>query len=148
MNFTKTNSMLVSIAIIASISIIGCNSPSQKVENADANVIQAENDLAQAQDEYADEVANFKIETDEKITINEKTISDIKERMQIEKASNTAEYKTLISELEQKNSDMKKRMVDYKEDGNDKWQSFKSEFNHDMDELGNSLNDFFVNNKK
>jgi len=36
----------------------------------------------------------------------------------------------------------------YKNDADSDWQSFKREFNHDMDELGHSLKDFTVDNKK
>ena len=37
---------------------------------------------------------------------------------------------------------MKKRMDDYKADGKDKWEIFKAEFSHDMDDLGKSIKDF------
>ena len=59
-----------------------------------------------------------------------------------------AEYKEKIAKLEQKNTDMKKRMNDYKSDSQEQWESFQREFNHDMDELGNSLKDLTKNNTK
>jgi hypothetical protein len=39
-------------------------------------------------------------------------------------------------------------MDTYKNDANSNWQSFKREFKHDTDELGQALKDFTVNNKK
>jgi hypothetical protein len=39
-------------------------------------------------------------------------------------------------------------MKAYKNDADSDWQSFKREFNHDMDELGNAFNNLTVNNKK
>lgn len=59
-----------------------------------------------------------------------------------------ASYEKQIAVLEEKNSEMKIRMSEYKEDGGEKWQSFKIEFNHDMDELGKSLKDFTVDNER
>ena len=57
-------------------------------------------------------------------------------------------HEKAVKELEEKNESMKTKMKDYKEEGKDKWESFKREFNHDMDELGRALKDFGVDNKK
>ncbi|MFN0047523.1 MAG: hypothetical protein ACKVOU_00200 [Cytophagales bacterium] len=43
---------------------------------------------------------------------------------------------------------MKKKMDDYKEDGKENWEKFKTEFNHDMDEIGNAFKDLTVKNVK
>ena len=53
-----------------------------------------------------------------------------------------------IDELEQKNSELKKRLDDYKADGKEKWEKFKAEFSHDMDELGKAFKDLTVKNVK
>ena len=50
--------------------------------------------------------------------------------------------------LEQKNTELKKILSDYKDEGQDKWTSFKNEFNHDMDELGKAFKDLTVKNLK
>ena len=39
-------------------------------------------------------------------------------------------------------------MEDYKADSKENWESFKTEFNHDMDELGNAFRDLTIDNKK
>ncbi len=148
--FKKTTNSIIAFSVMITATIFtSCNSPAEKVETAKDNVTEAEHDLTKAQDDYAIEVANFRKESDEKITANEKLISDIKESIAKDKKSVKAAYKEQIAVLEQKNSDMKKRLSEYKEEeGNEKWQSFKREFNRDMDELGNSLKDFTVDNKK
>lgn len=43
---------------------------------------------------------------------------------------------------------MKKKMDDYNMDGKENWEKFKTEFNHDMDELGQAFKDLTVNNVK
>ncbi|MBK7373932.1 MAG: hypothetical protein IPJ09_21445 [Saprospiraceae bacterium] len=145
----NANSILaLVITCIAAATFSGCDSPSQKVDNAKDNVTVAKENLIQAQEDYKTEVVNFKNETNEKLTANEKAFADFKIQMETAKKDVKATYEKQIAALEQKNSDMKKRMNEYSEDGKDNWQSFKREFDHDMDELGQSLKDFTVNNKK
>jgi phosphoenolpyruvate-protein kinase (PTS system EI component) len=147
-NLSPANSVIAAVALLLSASFIGCNSPSQKVEQADANVAEAKKDLVQAQNEYAVELSNFKQETDKTISANEKKIYDIRIRMEKDKMSAKEEYKRLISELEQKNSALKQRMDSYQDESQVKWDLFKTEFNKDMNDLQESLNNFFVVNKK
>ena len=59
---------------------------------------------------------------------------------------NKANYETKLAGMEQKNSDMKKKLADYKDEGQYKWTSLISEFNHDLDELVLSLKDLTVKN--
>jgi len=66
----------------------------------------------------------------------------------LKKKEAAADYKIKVDELEQKNSDLKKQMDDYKAEGKEKWEKFKTEFGHDMDELGNAFKDFTVKNVK
>lgn len=51
-----------------------------------------------------------------------------------------------LAELEQKNKALKEKLAEYKEDGNEQRKSFKTEFNHDMKELGKAFSDLTVNN--
>jgi len=50
--------------------------------------------------------------------------------------------------LENRNSELKIKLADYKEDETKQWQTFKSEFKRDMDELGKAFADFTVSNTK
>ena len=43
---------------------------------------------------------------------------------------------------------LKKKLDDYKATGKEDWESFKKEFNHDMDELGKAFKNFSINNVK
>ena len=145
---TKTYLKYTLITCTALILFVGCNRSTEKVENAEENVLEAKENLAQAEDDYQMEVFNFKVATNEKITANEKLLEDLNKEIKVAKKELKATYQNEITKLEQKNAKMKQRMLDYKEDGNEKWQSFKSEYNHDMDELGRALKEFTVNNKK
>ncbi len=55
-------------------------------------------------------------------------------------------YLNKIKELELKNSDMKKKMDEYKADTKEGWEKFKTEFEKDMDNLGVAITEF--GNKK
>jgi hypothetical protein len=84
---------------------------------------------------------------EEKISSYEKSIGELKARIANGTKENLAKYEKKLVELEQKTSDMKKKLEKYKEEGKDKWDSFKLKFNHDLDELGKALKNFTVKSK-
>ena len=63
----KINTLFITATIVATAIFTSCSSPSEKVENADAEVEVAKEDLANAEYKYSVEVENFKKQTDEKI---------------------------------------------------------------------------------
>ena len=133
----------IRIALITLLSIsafASCTSPSQKVEDAKENVIQAQKD-------YATEIENFKKESNDKISAQEKAIANLKAQIKTAKKDVKTTYEKNLAVLEQKTVRMKKAINEYKVDGKDKWQEFKNEFSHDMDELSKSLKDFTIDNK-
>jgi cell shape-determining protein MreC len=123
-----------------------CNTPAQKVENAKEDVADAKEDLAEANEEYLNDVEEFRRQSQEKIAENERSIALFNARIQDEKDEAKAEYKLKIVKLEAKNSDLKKKMADYKIEGKEKWEEFKAEFSRDMDELGAAFRDLTVKN--
>jgi DNA-directed RNA polymerase alpha subunit len=84
---------------------------------------------------------------EEKIHAYEKIIAEFKTRLANETKEDIAKYEKKLAELEQKAIDMKNKLVEYKEEGKDKWDSFKLKFNHDLDELGKALKNFTVKSK-
>lgn len=139
---------LAVFTFITSTAVLSCNSPADKVENAETAVVDANKDLEKANDEYMAEVETYKKETADKIAANEKSIMEFNARVATEKKEARAAYKQKIAELEKKNTDMKMKMDNYKQDGKENWEKFKTEFNHDMDELGKAFKDLTVNNVK
>ncbi len=144
----KSILVLSAVTVITSAIVTSCNSHSEKVENAQAEVTEAQNDLNKANEQYLEDIKNYKIETSEKITANEKIIAEFDARIKDEKKDARAEYKIKIAALEKKNSDMKMKMDNYQLSGKENWEKFKMEFTHDMDELGNAFKDLTVNNVK
>lgn len=87
---------------------------------------------------------NYKTETFDKIAANKKSIQDFNDRMATKKEEVKADFKKKIDELDQQNTDMQKRMEDYKAEGKENWESFKTEFSQDMNALGKSFKDLFT----
>lgn len=119
------------------------------VDSANVAVEEAEEDLDIAKrTATAEEWQEFKDATNAKIEENNAKIAELK--LKIKKAGNDIDqtYQNNIDTIEKKNKNLKAKLDSYKNDVDSDWQSFKREFNHDMDELGQSLKDFTVNNKK
>jgi len=150
----KTNNMKKSILVFTSVTLLsgmvflGCESSSEKVDTAEQAVTDANNELDQANQEYLADIENYRTETSSKIEANNQSIADFNLRIAKEKKEVKEDYKKKIAELESKNSDMKKKMDEYKADGKEKWEAFKTEFSHDMDELGAAFKDLTVKNVK
>ena len=129
----------VAVAIL----FFACTSNAEKIENAKDKIADGQEDLQQA---IADSVADynkFREETDLRIRENEKSIAEYRLRISKEKAEARADYEKRIATLETRNSDMRRRLDEFKQDGRRNWQEFKTEFNKDMDELGTSIKDIF-----
>jgi predicted small secreted protein len=139
---------LVALAFLTSTFLSSCNTSAEKVENAQQDLKEANKDLDKANQEYLAEVAAYKKEAADKIATNEKSIAEFKARKASEKQEAQADYEKKIDALEQKNSDMKKQMDDYQIEGREKWETFKTNFSHGMDELGKSFTGLADKNNK
>lgn len=124
---------------------IGCQSSSKKVENAQENVLKANEELNQA---LKDSIQQYRIATQEKLIANEKQLAEYKAKIAIQKKENKAKYEEDLAKLVQKNNDLKIKLENYNEENEVKWEAFKTEFNHDMDELGKAFKDLTVKNVK
>ncbi|MBC7845136.1 MAG: hypothetical protein H7Y10_01430 [Flavobacterium sp.] len=147
---------LAVVTFMTGITFVSCKSSTkeetesqEKIQNAKKNVQDAKDSLAVAKKEAtAEEWKAFKNSGDSIIIKNEERISELKLKMKNTGKSIDAKYEKNIEVLEQKNKDLKVKMKTYKNNANEDWQSFKREFNHDMDELGQAFKDLTVNNKK
>ena len=144
----KTIYRVAAITFAMGMILTNCSTPTEKVQEAKENVAEANKDLDKAQEEYLTDIDNCRKATDEKIAANDQSIADFKTRIADEKKEAKADYNSKIAALEQKNSDMKKHMDEYKAEGKEKWEKFKTEFNHDMEELGKAFKDLTVKNVK
>jgi len=131
---------MVLTSVLIGNTIISANAlPEKKVRNPESIF------LIQQSDEYK----TYRAEQEKKINANKKEIADLRSKKDKIKKENLSKYESRIDELEKKNNELNKKIIsDYKDEGKEKWESFKKEFNHDMDELGQSLKDVFRDNIK
>jgi cell shape-determining protein MreC len=123
---------------------MSCQSSSEKVNQAKEDVVQANQELNQA---IKDSIVQFKTESEQQISANEKRIAEFKTKIAKEKKEVKATYENSLAKLEQQNNLLKKNLNDFKDDETEKWESFKTEFSGDMNDLGIALKNFGTNNK-
>jgi DNA repair ATPase RecN len=148
--------LAVTITIMAGTIFTSCQSSIQKQEAAKAKVRDAKQDLNAAQKDAnaaaqvvatAEEWKAFRSESELKIRDNEIRITELNVKMKKPGEIFDAIYEKKITNLEQQNKEMRARLVAY-EKSQSNWESFKREFNHDMDAIGQALKDLTVDNKK
>ncbi|TDE07174.1 MULTISPECIES: hypothetical protein [Flavobacterium] len=135
--------------------LVGCQDTSKKEEAAKDNVEEARDNLDDAKEELSDARAaatekewnDFKESTDSTIKQNEIRIAEMKTNMKKTGKSIDEMYAKQIEALELKNKNIKLKVQEYKNDTNSDWQSFKEEYNRDMDELGAAMKNLTVDNK-
>jgi capsule polysaccharide export protein KpsE/RkpR len=132
-----------------------CMSSEDKVKNAEDNVQDAKENLANAQTELyyvrlytITTYEQFKIEAEKVIAVQQNNIDDLRDKMANSKKEMNDGYDKKLDELETKNNELKQKLEDYKQNGQDNWTGFKNEFNHDMNELGKAFKDLTVENVK
>lgn len=140
--FTITTSIMLTGAIFTS-----CNTAAEKVDKAEDKSIKADEDYNSAKEEYLTDVENFRKETNLKIEANKQMIADFNVKIASSKKDAKAYYVEQIAILEQKNIAMKQKMDTYQETGKDNWETFKTEFNKDMNDLGEAFKNFTVKNE-
>ena len=114
-----------------------------KVEAAKEKVKNAKLELKNAQTENDKEFTQYKTEVNLKISANEKSIAEFKEKIKAENGENKTKYDKKIISLEAKNDLLRKKIADYKYEGKDNWVKFKRGFNHEMNVVGKSIKNLF-----
>ena len=132
-------------AFLAGTQLTGCRSSAKKVEVAQEKVDQANQDLNQA---VKDSIQQFRTASELKINNYEKSIVEFKARIANERKENRSLNEKKLAELEKRNSELKSKLADYKYEEQAKWEIFKAQYNHDMDELGKSFDDLTVKKAK
>lgn len=141
--------MKKSIVALAISTLIGgsmltsCQSSALKVENAQENVQDAADDLVDAKEELNealnDSIQLFKKIAAKKIQLHEKSLADFKARIKKDKLANRTQYEQRLVELEQKNTDLKKTLDEYKAESRENWMTFKLKITNDINAVGETI---------
>lgn len=144
----KSILVLTVFLFVGGMMLTSCETPAQRVQNAESDVVEAEEDVVEAEEElsdaredYLNDVERYKEETAERIEENNQRIAEFKERTEAEKNETRADYKTELARLEKQNNDLKSRLSGYSAEGKSKWETFKTNFARDMEQLGDEISD-------
>ena len=118
------------------------------VAEANKDVIEAQQDLREAKIDSAADFQEFKKASELKIAENQKQITALKNKKSKETKAVRAKYDEKVLALDHKNNALKMQIRGSDKTKTSKWTSFKSEFNHDMNELGRAIADLGKDNAK
>lgn len=131
--------LLAAIGLVTSVSVLSCNDSEQNTQTLQT----ATNDSTKIKDstntEYMKDIESYRKQIEDTIDSNIKSIADFKVKIQHDKKNVKAFYDKKIDSLEKGNKEMKRKIAEYKAEGKDKWEIFKKDFSHGMDELGSAF---------
>jgi hypothetical protein len=116
----------------------------ENLQEEKKDVVVATQDLKVAQQDSITEYQKLTKESDVKFKSNEKSVADLRAAITKSNVKDQATNQKKVSALEQKNTDLKKELAEYKVEGQTKFATFKSEFNRDLDQLAKELKDFKI----
>ncbi|MDF3027273.1 MAG: hypothetical protein K0S23_1580 [Fluviicola sp.] len=129
--------------------LAGCSATkADDVDKAAEEVEDAKLNLDEANRQYAKEVASYRTSMETDLRNNKLRIAELKEERTDAKADALADRNAKIEAIQKRNDELDSRMRQYRSDNRENWKEFKSEFNHDMDELGKAFKDLGQNNVK
>ncbi len=136
-------SLAVTMLLAAGTLITSCNTGNRENKtNENVEEIQQQERIA-----TAEEWAEFKSESERKIMENEARILELKQKMMEPGVGLDSLRQNRIERLEERNNELRVKIRTYEDDKSD-WESFKREFKHDMDEIGDAFEDLTIDNKK
>jgi vacuolar-type H+-ATPase subunit I/STV1 len=139
--------VLAAAALVISVSVLSCNDSPKDSETTQKIVTDSSKIKDSVNTQYMKDIADYKKQIADTISTYNKSIADFKVRIQDDNEQVKINYNKKIAELEQKSSEMKKKMDDYQAEGKEKWEIFKTQFSHGMDELGKSFTDLTKKNQ-
>lgn len=135
--------------LLSGVIITGCQSSEQKI-NRSKEDLKEEHIKTKAEAEKlasANEWQTFRITSRIEIAKNDIRIIELKTKMLESGKAHDQVFANRIESLESNNKYLRLKIENYEINQSD-WESFKREFNHDMDEFGQAFKDLTVDNKK
>jgi len=132
----KSIFLIVIFTFLSLLYLTHCCSPTNLISSALNTDIKANKDLDKTDKRYLLDVKNYRKEMLGKIDSIDQGIEIFKVRIEDNKLN--AKYLKNIDAIEQKNINLKKKLNDYKLEGNIKWKVWKSDFNQSMTEMNYS----------
>ena len=121
----------------------------ENMREAKINMADAKEDMKIAKQDSLAQFPKFKKDCEVQFKSNDKSIAELKNKHLDMNEQDKANYRSKVELLEQRNSDLKMRLADYKNDsGREAFNAFKDNFNDDLDRVGNGIKELTINYKK
>ena len=129
-------------------------------EDVDTTKVVVDGDAADAVEvEVREDWDKFRVTSNEAIQKSEAEMKTLREKIAEASESERAKLNKNLDELEKKNNELKAKidarakefndnMVEFNEEAKEKQREWSREMNHDLDEMGKAINNFFTNDKK
>lgn len=149
----KTRYTIGITALILAINLFSQCTNSPEKDNADLyeaqeTLLESKKEYNEAKTDFAIKYEAFKIESERKIAENEKTITRLKDEAKYKNIETRTQLEIKLMELEKNNELFKVNIENYKENSKIEWESFKTEFNRDMENIKEALQDLSQDNIK
>lgn len=140
-----SNIVLTTIMMFTVFAMAGCDSSSEKMDDAESSVIEANRDLEIAANEVVEEVRVYRLENAERFRGFNRTTSDIERQIENEPDQEVKDrLESKLEELEETQRELNRELDNFQVSESNNWDEFKDNFSSRMDDLGDSLNDFFA----
>jgi chromosome segregation ATPase len=134
--------------LVAGALLTSCQTKEQKVEESKQDVKDAKQELKDSRQELNAEYPAFKSNAEEQLAANDKRIAVLRAKLaQPGKSPLDDARAQKIDALEKRNAELRSRLSGYENERSD-WGAFKSQFNHDADNLSDAFKDFGNDLKK
>lgn len=133
---TKTIALLFIVGVLA---LNACESKANDVVEAEKNLVETEENLADAKMEFDEELIVYKSEMKQELDKNKKLISLYKESLKNSSKTQREAHEVKILRLEEQNLELEKRIENFRTDEPTQWEEFKVQFNKDMESIGSSI---------
>ncbi len=137
---------LTAIVFLSGMVLTGCNEKEKNVDKSQDLVKDAKDNMADVDVALNNAINQFKEESEKITAKNEESIAQFKVKIAKGSAENKLILEKKLAEIEKKNAELKAKLADYKNEGDEKWDTFQIEFNHDMKELGKAFSDLTIKN--
>jgi Zn-dependent M32 family carboxypeptidase len=140
----------ITASVCLAILLSACQTPEQKVVEAKEKVTDATQDLKEATREvraqWQEDWLTFKRDNDKDIAANERRIIELRKEVTNINTRYRPTYNARIDELERGNNELRDRVNNCRDEGNERWEAFKRDTQRTMDTLKTTLSSMTIKN--
>ncbi len=137
------------VLALLGMAFIQCKSPGERVEDSQEDLEKAKTEQVEATEKYqevkndtASDYAVLKAQTQKVIADNNKRIAEFKVKLVTESSANQKKLQVKIDTLDARNNRLERDLDNYKEEGKDKWNAFKTRVQRSVDDINKDIDDY------